>query len=122
MAEQLSEYLDTQNLGVVWRHNLAKYLLYIDKSSEPTAKLGLRQQSFNINKTMRAFEIISESKPTNLTGTSKLWTAPITIRQPNYNGRIDVTVAALNITQARQLIKAQYGIKDWDIGSIKEVK
>lgn len=26
VAEQLSECLDTQILGVVWRHNLAKYL------------------------------------------------------------------------------------------------
>jgi hypothetical protein len=31
-------------------------------------------------------------------------------------------VTALNATQARQLMKAQYGVQDWEIGSIKELK
>ena len=43
VAEQLSECLDAQNLGVVWRHNLAKYLIeFVSKLSELKAKLGLR--------------------------------------------------------------------------------
>ena len=52
----------------------------------------------------------------------KLWTAPVTIKQPNYVGRIDVTVTAPNMTLARRLMKAQYGVEDWQIGSTKEVK
>jgi hypothetical protein len=52
----------------------------------------------------------------------KLWTAAVTIKQPGYNGRIDVTVTAPSMQLARQLIRAQYGIKDWQIGSTKEVK
>jgi hypothetical protein len=81
-------------------------------------------QSPNINTSMRAHELTTgaKTKPTNITGQPKLWTAPVTIRQPNYNGRIDVTVTALSLTQARQLMKAQYGVRDWDIGSIKEIK
>jgi hypothetical protein len=41
VAEQLSECLDTLNQGVVWRHNLAKYLTeFVSKLSELKAKLG----------------------------------------------------------------------------------
>jgi len=49
----------------------------------------------------------------------KLWTAPVQIKQPNYVGRIDVTA---NAQQARQLMKAQYGVSDWQVGSVKEVR
>jgi hypothetical protein len=52
----------------------------------------------------------------------KLWTAAVTIKQPGYNGRIDVTVTAPSMQLARQLMKAQYGVQDWQIGSTKEVK
>ena len=52
----------------------------------------------------------------------KLWTAAVRIQQPNYVGYIDVTVTADNATKARQLMKAQYGVSDWHIGSVKEVK
>jgi hypothetical protein len=52
----------------------------------------------------------------------KLWTAAVRIQQPNYVGYIDVTVTADNATKARQLMKAQYGVPDWHIGSVKEVK
>jgi hypothetical protein len=52
----------------------------------------------------------------------KLWSAPVTIRQTNYVGRIEVTVTADNAQDARRLMKAQYGVEDWHIGSIKEVK
>ena len=52
----------------------------------------------------------------------KLWTAAVRIQQPNYVGYIDVTVTADNATKARQLMKAQYGVADWHIGSVKEVK
>ena len=53
---------------------------------------------------------------------AKLWTAPVQIRQPGYTGRIDVTVTAPNAQLARQLMKAQYGVQDWHVGSVKEVK
>ena len=52
----------------------------------------------------------------------KLWTAAVRIQQPNYVGYIDVTVTADTATKARQLLKAQYGVSDWHIGSVKEVK
>jgi hypothetical protein len=52
----------------------------------------------------------------------KLWSAPVNIRQPNYVGRIEVTVTASNAQEARRLMKAQYGVEDWNIGSVKEVR
>jgi hypothetical protein len=52
----------------------------------------------------------------------KLWTAPVRIQQPGYVGYIDVTVTANNMQDARRLMKAQYGVEDWHIGSTKEVK
>jgi hypothetical protein len=52
----------------------------------------------------------------------KLWTAPVRIQQPNYVGYIDVTVTAANMQDARRLMKAQYGVEDWHIGSTKELK
>lgn len=52
----------------------------------------------------------------------KLWTAPVRIQQPNYVGYIDVTVTADNISDARRMMKAQYSVQDWHIGSIRELK
>jgi hypothetical protein len=52
----------------------------------------------------------------------KLWTAPVRIQQPNYVGYIDVTVTAPNATEARRLMRAQYGVEEWYIGSVREVK
>lgn len=52
----------------------------------------------------------------------KLWTAPVQIRQPNYVGYINVTVTAPDMVTARNLMKAQYGVPDWHVGSVKEVK
>jgi hypothetical protein len=52
----------------------------------------------------------------------KLWTAPVRIQQPNYVGYIDVTVTAANATEARKLMRAQYGVEEWHVGSVKEVK
>jgi len=52
----------------------------------------------------------------------KLWTAPVKIQQPNYVGYIDVTVTAANMTDARRLMRAQYGVEEWQVGSVKEVK
>jgi len=69
---------------------------------------------------MKAREIFSKNK--KLPTQYKLWTAPVRIKQPNYVGYIDVTVTAPNMIQARQLIKSQYGVPDWHIGSTKEVK
>ena len=64
---------------------------------------------------MKAKEVLPKTK-------SLLWTASVRIQHPNYVGNIDVTVTANNSTQARQLMKAQYGVKDWHIGSIRQVK
>jgi hypothetical protein len=52
----------------------------------------------------------------------KLWTAPVRIQQLNYVGYIDVTVTAANATEARRLMRAQYGVEEWHVGSVKEVK
>jgi len=52
----------------------------------------------------------------------KLWTAQVKVKQPNYVGYIDVTVTADNMTDARRLMRSQYGVPDWEIGSVKEVK
>ena len=52
----------------------------------------------------------------------KLWSAPVRIQQPNYVGYIDVTVTAANMQDARRLMRAQYGVEDWHIGSTKELK
>jgi Flp pilus assembly protein CpaB len=70
---------------------------------------------------MRFQEIVEAAKP-NTAVAAKLWTAPVKITQPNYVGYIDVAVTAPNIQVARVLLKAQYGVQDWHIGSIKEVK
>ena len=70
---------------------------------------------------MRFYEIF-ETKNVNTAVAAKLWSAPVKITQPNYVGYIDVTVTAANAQQARILMKAQYGVPDWHIGSIKEVR
>ena len=63
-----------------------------------------------------------EAAGTNPGTNYKLWTAPVRISQPGYTGYIDVTVTASSMQLARQLIKAQYGVDEWHIGSTKEVK
>jgi len=68
------------------------------------------------------FQEIIEAANQNTAVAAKLWTAPIRISQPNYVGYIEVTVTAPNIQIARVLFKAQYGVSDWHIGSIKEVR
>lgn len=69
---------------------------------------------------MRAKEIYPRS---NKTATQyKLWSAPVQIRQPNYVGRIEVTVTAPNLRLARELIKSQYGVTEWQVGSVREVR
>jgi hypothetical protein len=70
---------------------------------------------------MRFYEI-TEAKNINTAVAAKLWTAPVKITQPSYVGYIDVTVTAANAQQARILMKAQYGVPDWQVGSVKEVK
>ena len=66
-----------------------------------------------MDRSMRAKEIYPKYK---------LWTAPVRIQQPNYVGYIDVTVTAANMQDARRLMRAQYGVEDWHIGSTKELK
>lgn len=67
------------------------------------------------------FQEIVETK-VNSAVAAKLWTAQVQIKQPNYVGRIDVTVTAANAQDARLLMKAQYGVEYWQIGGVKEVK
>jgi hypothetical protein len=52
----------------------------------------------------------------------RLWTAPVRIKQRNYVGYIDVTVTAPNLQDARRLMRSQYGVPDWHVGSVREVK
>lgn len=62
---------------------------------------------------MKAKEIIPQYK---------LWTASVRIQQPNYVGYLDVTVTAKNMQDARRLMRSQYGVPDWHVGSVKEVR
>lgn len=68
------------------------------------------------------FQEIVEAKNTNPNVNYNLWTAQVQIKQPNYVGRIDVTVTAANAQDARLLMKAQYGVEFWQIGSVRQVK
>jgi len=52
----------------------------------------------------------------------KLWTAQVQVKQPNYTGWINATVTADSATDARRLMRSQYGVEDWQVGSVKEVK
>lgn len=70
------------------------------------------------------FQEIIEAK-VNTAVAAKLWTAPVKITQttsPAYVGYIDATVTAANAQQARILLKAQFGVPDWQVGSVREVK
>ena len=66
-----------------------------------------------MERTMKAQEIYPKYK---------LWSAPVRIQQPNYTGYIEVTVTAANQQEARRLMRAQYGVQDWHVGSVKQVK
>ena len=68
------------------------------------------------------FQEIIEAKNQNPAVNYNLWTAQVQIKQPNYVGRIDVTVTAANAQDARLLMKAQYGVELWQIGSVRQVK
>ena len=68
------------------------------------------------------FQEIIEAKNTNPNVNYNLWTARVQIKQPNYVGRIDVTVTAANAQEARILMKAQYGVENWQIGSVQQVR
>jgi hypothetical protein len=52
----------------------------------------------------------------------KLWTAPVKIQQPKHARHTDVTVTAATATDARRLMRSQYGVEEWHVGSVKEVK
>jgi hypothetical protein len=69
---------------------------------------------------MRASEFIGESS--NPAVQSKLWKAQVKIKSPQYTGYIVVTVAAPNMTTARNLIKAMYHAQEYEVGSTTEVK
>lgn len=66
-------------------------------------------------------DLFEAAKP-NTAVAAKLWTAPVKITQSNYVGFIDATVTAANAQQARLLLKAQFGVPDWQVGSVKEVR
>lgn len=69
---------------------------------------------------MRASEL--KTKKTNPGNIYKLWTAVVRIKQPGYTAAIDATVTATNAFDARRLMKAQYGIDDRSISSVRELK
>ena len=52
----------------------------------------------------------------------RLWAATLRIEQPNYTEYVDATVTAENLTQARRLMRAQYGIEDTSTSNIREVR
>lgn len=52
----------------------------------------------------------------------RLWSAPVKIRQRDYTGYIEVTVTAANMQDARRLMRAQYAVPDWHVGSVRELK
>lgn len=54
--------------------------------------------------------------------TGHKWISKITISNPNYTGRVEVSVYAHTQAEARQLLKAQYSIQDHHIGSIRRSK
>ncbi len=54
--------------------------------------------------------------------TGHKWSAKITISNPNYTGRIEVSVYAYNQSEARQILKAQYNVEDHHIGAIRKSK
>jgi len=68
------------------------------------------------------FHEIAEAKNQNTAVAARLWSAPVKITQPNYVGYIDATVTAANAQQARILLRAQFGVPDWQVGSVKEVR
>jgi hypothetical protein len=70
---------------------------------------------------MRFQEIVEAARP-NTAVAAKLWTAPVRIVQRDYVGYIDVTVTAANQQDARRLMRAQYNVQNWHIGSVQELK
>ena len=68
------------------------------------------------------FQEIVEAKNQNPAINYNLWKAQVQIKQPNYVGRIEVTVTAPNAQEARILMKAQYGVENWQIGSVQQVR
>lgn len=52
----------------------------------------------------------------------RLYSARVNVRHRFYTGIMDVTVSAQNPQVARQLIRSQYGVEDYHIGSVREVK
>lgn len=65
---------------------------------------------------MRARDIIPRVK------NARLWQARVHVKNPQYTGYLDAQVWAPNPNVARQLLKAQYRLEDWHVGSIQEVK
>jgi len=70
---------------------------------------------------MRFCEIAEAARP-NTAVAAKLWSAQVKINQPNYVGYIEVTVTAPSMQTARVLLQAQYGVPNWHISSVKEVR
>lgn len=53
---------------------------------------------------------------------AKLWKSRVVVRNPQYNGYLEVQVWAPNANVARQLLKTQYQVQDWQVGSVQEVR
>lgn len=61
-------------------------------------------------------------KVKEITTNTKQWMATIKIKNPQYVGYVDVSAWAPNSTIARQIIKSQNRIEDWEIVNIRQVK
>jgi hypothetical protein len=52
----------------------------------------------------------------------KLYGARVFVKQPGYQGHMDVTVSAPDFYVARQLIKRLYNVPEYKISNLREIK
>lgn len=57
-----------------------------------------------------------------ITKSHKLYAARVFVKQPGYQGNMDVTVSAPDFFMARQMIKRLYNVPDYTIGNLRELK
>lgn len=61
-------------------------------------------------------------KVADIVKTHKLYAARIFVKQPGYQGSMEVSVSAPDFHVARQLIKRLYNVKDYVISNLREIK
>jgi hypothetical protein len=77
------------------------------------ARQGHLQSTSSLELLMKVKEVVKGAKQ---------WTAKVRVQNPGYVGWVDAVVWAPNTHVARQMIKAQFRIQDWHVGSIKELR